>query len=1085
MKATWFENKELITLYTDPAYFGADVPDSYARKPSKPVPVKSLFGYEPSSKMDDIHHKDSMLKIALQMKSGTWDGPPIVVRKDPKGYQVLDGHHRMHAARKAGIDTLDAVVVDREDIEYSDEVKEQTNKVVNESYELEFVCVNPDFCDATEQKNQDSLFQALKAVPGVIVYKQDFDVHNSMAAIIKDEADKDAPKLIKRLAQQNKVAIDLKNNVNQRRMDDIITGRLEGLTDYYDTDYLSEASGYIPTAAQANDPRFKTALTVDVRPGEDQRNIEKLGLNLNMDLVNKTKPGRKYKKRTLKEAPQDWSDMKLDGDKTQQSIDYFYTDHAPNKIGNRREAGNFKGFNVVTFTKDADTLMFLVDNKDRAVFYVAFTDMKDGVAVGNVRSNGTVRATEVYAFLVDKFKTLYSDKHQTPQGRKIWTDFAKFFPNIKVTDTGERLKATTLEESLMERYQAIKEEDLLEVEMSPGALRSWAKSDEAKGVRAGFELELIFADTQRETDEYGDEADMDYDEPIGTLDDISTFYGYEDAWLNLQPVDEDRFREAVIEDLMDYEAKLVVERMMDEEYELIRDKLEGDENFESMDEDAQDVFLEKEVREQGDIWTEVEEEVKEEVHGSVTWDQFWEHENIQAMSDLLNRYDLVWPHYVEEGGGTSVDSWAQEISEITGKGTNVSAQYHGSDKEEGKYTLEPDSSLSVDDGPDAGWELVSPVMPLDEALDQLEKLFNYIEEKDGDIYTNESTGLHMNISVPQGNDIDYTKLVLFSGDKFILDKYNRLSNNYAASALGQLEARAAQLPPGKAAQAMQKMKDNLEDTAEEYVRAGTGQAKYTSIHIKDGYIEFRGPGGMYTNKSFGENMNTMLRFARAMTIAADPQAYKQEYQKKLYKTLSKSESSERTIDSLFADFQSGEINKEVFKKRWANLVVRQKQNQSILNKLDDRPDGKRLAKAKQLQKDLGGPVKEWTYTIPYTRADGTSTVMIRNVKASSAQTATQAAIQDALNMFEHPQFKTHTPDFNKLNVMLANVEDNKKFAYKIPYTTEQNRYQTYDGTITAANRDEARDEIMTQAQVFFQMNNRFTPDYQSTVIGEI
>ena len=54
------------------------------------------------------------------------------------------------------------------------------------------------------------LFQALKAVPGVIVYKQDFDVHNSMAAIIKDEADKDAPKLIKRLAQQNKVAIDLK-----------------------------------------------------------------------------------------------------------------------------------------------------------------------------------------------------------------------------------------------------------------------------------------------------------------------------------------------------------------------------------------------------------------------------------------------------------------------------------------------------------------------------------------------------------------------------------------------------------------------------------------------------------------------------------------------------------------------------------------------------------------------------------------------------------------------------------------------------------------------------------------------------------
>ena len=929
MKATWFENRELITLYTDPAYFGADVPDSYQKRPSKPVPVKSLFGYEPSSKMDDIHHKDEVLQIALKMKAGTWKGLPIVCRKDPKGYQVLDGHHRMHAARKAGIDTLDAVVVDAEDIEYSDEVKEQRINEsmdpvhnVRQAMELERRAEDQWKRSVGTQSPWKSSAQKLRQIGKVIQAGQDpkkfirdlNNFYNQYVSFI--QKNKLPTEVIRLLKQIEKLLVDLSKN-------------------------LAEASGYIPTAAQANDPRFKTALTVDVRPGAIQRNIKALALDANMDLVNKTKPGKKRKKKTLAE-------------------------------------------------------------------------------------------------------------------------------------------------SLMEQYQAIKEEDLLEVDMSSSALRSWAKSDEAKGVRAGFELELIFVDTQRETDEYGDEADMDYDEPIGTLDDISTFYGYEDAWLNLQPVDEDRFREAVIEDLMDYESKLVVERMMDEEYGLIRDKLEGDENFESMDEDAQDVFLEKEVREQGDIWTEVEEEVKEEVHGSVTWDQFWEHENIQAMSDLLNRYDLVWPHYVEEGGGTSVDTWAQEISEITGKGTNVSAQYHGSPKEQGKYTLEPDSSLSVDDGPDAGWELVSPVMPLDEALDQLEKLFAYIEEKDGDIYTNDSTGLHMNISVPQGNNIDYTKLVLFSGDKFILDKYNRLSNNYADSALGQLEARAAQMAPEKAAQAMQKMKDNLEDTAEEYVRAGTGQAKYTSIHIKDGYIEFRGPGGIYTNKSFGENMDVMLRFARAMTIAADPQAYRQEYQKKLYKTLSKSESSERTIDSLFADFQSGEINKEVFKKRWANLVVRQKQNQAILNKLDDKPDDKRLAKAKQLQKDLGGPVKPWKYTIPYTRPDGTQKTMERQVKASSAQTATQAAVQDALNMFEHPQYKTYTPDFNQLKVQidLPDTADLKKFAYKIPYTGDS-RYQTYDGTITAANRDEARDEIIAQAEYFFQINSQFTPDYQSTVIGEI
>jgi len=42
---------------------------------------------------------------------------------------------------------------------------------------------------------------------------------------------------------------------------------------------LNEASGYIPTAAQADDPRFEMALTVDVRPGATGKNANKLLLN--------------------------------------------------------------------------------------------------------------------------------------------------------------------------------------------------------------------------------------------------------------------------------------------------------------------------------------------------------------------------------------------------------------------------------------------------------------------------------------------------------------------------------------------------------------------------------------------------------------------------------------------------------------------------------------------------------------------------------------------------------------------------------------------------------------------------------------
>ena len=87
--------------------------------------------------------------------------------------------------------------------------------------------------------------------------------------------------------------------------------------------------------------------------------------------------------------------------------------------------------------------MFLVNANDQAVFYVTVKKMPDGgVAIGNVRSNGTVKATEVYNYLVNKHKKLYSDKHQTPEGRKIWRNLAKYYPNLNIVDTGPRLMAT-------------------------------------------------------------------------------------------------------------------------------------------------------------------------------------------------------------------------------------------------------------------------------------------------------------------------------------------------------------------------------------------------------------------------------------------------------------------------------------------------------------------------------------------------------------------------------------------------------------------------------------------------------------------
>jgi hypothetical protein len=43
---------------------------------------------------------------------------------------------------------------------------------------------------------------------------------------------------------------------------------------------LNEVSGYIPSSKQKNDPRFKTALTVDVKPDSIKKNAKAFGFNV-------------------------------------------------------------------------------------------------------------------------------------------------------------------------------------------------------------------------------------------------------------------------------------------------------------------------------------------------------------------------------------------------------------------------------------------------------------------------------------------------------------------------------------------------------------------------------------------------------------------------------------------------------------------------------------------------------------------------------------------------------------------------------------------------------------------------------------
>lgn len=119
--------------------------------------------------------------------------------------------------------------------------------------EIEFVCVNKDVPGSTEPKDQDALFQSLKKVPGIVVYRQDFDEDEdqfsggkSLAVIIVKGGNATAKK-VKALAAQHNVKIDLISYNNDSFIDRLYNGSDPSVTDWFDNSVDRELDETIST----------------------------------------------------------------------------------------------------------------------------------------------------------------------------------------------------------------------------------------------------------------------------------------------------------------------------------------------------------------------------------------------------------------------------------------------------------------------------------------------------------------------------------------------------------------------------------------------------------------------------------------------------------------------------------------------------------------------------------------------------------------------------------------------------------------------------------------------------------------------
>lgn len=512
---------------------------------------------------------------------------------------------------------------------------------------------------------------------------------------------------------------------------------------------------------------------------------------------------------------------------------------------------------------------------------------------------------------------------------------------------------------------------LSEVKMSPSSLRTLASRIKA---HAGIEFEMYVPNTS--TDDNGsDESDPDYstDERASDIDDIVRFFSadmndrttlqrlrdsLEEAynnWVEYQRSeewdkeaftwvkdyisenswDEDEAIQNALTDagLSEQEKQAAMEAGVIH-YTRDTPRTEAYYNWSRATGEANKVLndlVDEEIQDQGRDYQRARDQWQEDTEYPSEND-FLRSEGIRNMTDVESQYDVTWPHWAMESsrsGDVDPKDVADDFGKSIGRPVNFSTSYHGGKRDKVSYVVEPDSSLdSPDDSADGGLEFISPPLPIDEMLSDLKKVKAWADATG--CYTNESTGLHINISIDDfhTSNLDYVKLALLLGDEYILDQFGRSANTYTASAMQKVQSNASKFPE-RTTDVLDSMRSGLSSLASRSIH-GTSTNKYTSINTQEGYVEFRSPGGDWLGANFDKIESTLLRMVVALQAACDPTKYRQEYLKKLYQVLD----PKGTSDSIafFSKYVAGEMPAAALKS-----FIKQMQLQKSLSPGTPRP----------------------------------------------------------------------------------------------------------------------------------------------------
>lgn len=454
------------------------------------------------------------------------------------------------------------------------------------------------------------------------------------------------------------------------------------------------------------------------------------------------------------------------------------------------------------------------------------------------------------------------------------------------------------------------EQRLTEVDMSPGSLVKFSSTPAAQNTMVGFEAEMIVRD-MKESTAGEDEPDMDYNDYVDSSTTTAMRRDLQNFFNDfITERDLDRAVSEVDEEIMEYIDDQFRDYLHDSRAEII-EKYKQETNL-------SDDEIEHSIDEEDSTYDELIDQLRDDFMNnwydlSGALGQL----GLEMYSGWSDRFGWPWPHYSmadsDEIDDDAFKEIANDIESVVQMPLKASPHYHAfSTREDGTWYLETDSSIETnEDDQEAGLELISPPMPLPQAMEKLTAVFEWMNNHGA--RTDSSTGFHMGVSIPNMENVDYLKLVLFLGDKYVLEQFDRISNTYTRSALGKMEKINSPDLVRKMPGVFDALKGGLDKAAMKLIESALVPRgdKYVSVNIKNKYIEFRSAGGNYLEK-FETIKNTMLRYVRVMNLAADPNEAKEEYAKKLFKLLAKGIDKSAQADTIkwFTMFSIGEMTKE-------------------------------------------------------------------------------------------------------------------------------------------------------------------------------